>query len=68
MENVPTADRILSLLADQTGVEITYEITEGCAAPRARTARRATAVRSLRPAAGEDVGRKKGGEAHVSIH
>lgn len=33
MENVPTADRILSLLADlyadQTGTEITYEIGEG---------------------------------------
>lgn len=33
MENVPTADRILSLLADlyadQTGTEIIYEITEG---------------------------------------
>ena len=72
MENVPTADRILSLLADlyadQTGMEITYEITEGCAAPRTRTARRATTVRSLRPAAGEDVGRREGGEAHVSIH
>lgn len=72
MHETPTAERILSLLADlyadQTGTEITYEITEGCAAPRARTARRATAVRSLRPAAGEDVGLKKGGEAHVSIH
>lgn len=37
MENVPTADRILSLLADlyadQTDVEITYEIKKGCAAP-----------------------------------
>lgn len=33
MEKVPTADRILSLLADlyadQTGTEITYEIREG---------------------------------------
>ena len=33
MENVPTADRILSLLADlyadQTGVKIKSEITEG---------------------------------------
>lgn len=37
MGNAPTADRILSLLADlyadQTGVKIDYEITEGCAAP-----------------------------------
>lgn len=37
MHETPTAERILSILADlyadQTGVEITYEIKEGCAAP-----------------------------------
>lgn len=38
MGNAPTADRILSLLADlyadQTGVKIDYEIKKGCEAPR----------------------------------
>lgn len=37
MHETPTAERILSILADlyadQTGTEITYKITEGCAAP-----------------------------------
>ena len=38
MHETPTAERILSILADlyadQTGTEITYEIREGCETPR----------------------------------
>lgn len=38
MHETPTAERILSILADlyadQTGVKIDYEIKKGCEAPR----------------------------------
>lgn len=72
MGNAPTADRILSLLADlyadQTGVKIDYEIKKGCAAPRARTARSRSADAKPVTRRRRGTGRKKGGEAHVSIH
>lgn len=54
MHETPTAERILSLLADlyadQTGTEITYEITEGCAAPSVEESRNGYRRREARNA------------------